>query len=168
MQKFLIALIIVAALGGGYMFWQGSTEPAETITPEPFPTSPTAPTPAPSTATPTPSPTTPTPAPSTAPLSATVTYNGTTFSPAEVRIAKGGTVSWINASDKNMWVGSAAHPSHTVYSGTSLREHCTEGATPSFDQCKGGSNYSFTFEKTGTWGYHDHLTPSATGKVIVE
>lgn len=162
MQKFLIALIIVAALGGGYVFWQNSAQPAETMTPEPFPTSPTAPTPAPAGATPTPAPST------SAPLSATVSFNGTSFSPAEVRIAKGGTVSWINASDKDMWVGSAAHPSHTVYSGTSLREHCAEGATPSFDQCQGGTNYSFTFEKTGTWGYHDHLTPSATGKVIVE
>ena len=103
----------------------------------------------------------------TAPMTATVTYNGSTYSPQEVTIRKGGTVTWKNASGANMWVASAQHPTHTAYSGTSRTEHCPDTSRTAFDQCVGGGDYSFTFAKVGTWGYHDHLNSSAFGKVIV-
>ena len=103
----------------------------------------------------------------TAPMSATITYSGTSFSPQEVTIKKGGTVTWKNTSGGSMWVASAQHPTHMVYSGTSRTEHCPDTANSTFDQCVGGGDYSFTFVKTGTWGYHDHLNVSAFGKVIV-
>lgn len=99
--------------------------------------------------------------------SATITYNGSTFSPQEVTIKKGGTVTWKNTSGGNMWVASAQHPTHTVYSGTSRTEHCPDTSGTAFDQCVGGGDYSFTFTKTGTWGYHDHLNASLFGKVNV-
>ncbi|MSU73850.1 hypothetical protein EXS56_01790 [Candidatus Kaiserbacteria bacterium] len=102
-----------------------------------------------------------------APTSATITYNGSTFSPQEVTIKKGGTVTWKNTSGSNMWVASAQHPSHVVYSGTSRQEHCPDTSGTAFDQCVGGGDYSFTFTKTGTWGYHDHLNASLFGKVNV-
>lgn len=103
----------------------------------------------------------------TAPMTATVTYNGSTFSPQEVTIKKGGTVTWKNTSGGSMWVASAQHPAHTVYSGTSRTEHCPDTSGTAFDQCVGGGDYSFTFSKAGTWGYHDHLNPSAFGKIVV-
>jgi len=103
----------------------------------------------------------------TAPMTATVTYSGSSFSPQEVTIKKGGTVTWKNASGANMWVASAQHPTHIVYSGTSRTEHCPDTSRTAFDQCVGGGDYSFTFAKTGTWGYHDHLNPSAFGKIVV-
>lgn len=158
MNNFLIALVVVVVLAGGFLLWQNYTPTMEPVTPTPSPVVPT-PTPSESPA--------PAPTPASAPMSATITYNGTNFSPAAVVIKQGGTVTWINSSAKDMWVASAAHPSHTVYAGTSLREHCAEGAAPSFDQCEGGGNYSFTFNKAGTWGYHDHITPSATGRIEV-
>ncbi len=103
----------------------------------------------------------------TTPTSATITYNGSTFSPSSVTIKKGGTVTWKNVSGGNMWVASAQHPTHTAYSGTSRTQHCPDTAGTAFDQCVGGGDYSFTFTKAGTWGYHDHLNPSAFGKVVV-
>lgn len=103
----------------------------------------------------------------TTPVTATVTYSGSSFSPQQVTIKKGGTVTWKNASGGNMWVASAQHPTHIVYSGTSRTEHCPDTSRTAFDQCVGGGDYSFTFTKTGTWGFHDHINPSAFGKVVV-
>ena len=102
---------------------------------------------------------------SSAPLAATVTYNGSSFSPSEVTIKKGGTVTWGGTG--NMWVASAQHPTHMVYAGTSLQEHCPEGAADAFDQCASGNSYSFTFDKVGTWFFHDHMNASAFGSVKV-
>lgn len=101
----------------------------------------------------------------------TVTYSATGFSPSPVNINKGDTVKFVNNSDSNMWVGSANHPSHTVYDGTTLSEHCATGATPSFDSCKNlskGQSYSFTFDKVGTWNYHNHSSSSKFGSVVVK
>lgn len=101
------------------------------------------------------------------PMSAIVTYNGSSFSPQEVTVKRGGTVKWVNAGSGNMWVASAQHPTHTAYSGTSRTQHCPDTTGTAFDQCVGGGDYSFTFAKTGTWGYHDHLNATAFGRVIV-
>ena len=100
------------------------------------------------------------------PTTATIIYNASSFSPSSVTIKKGGTVSWVNSGTGNMWVASAQHPTHTVYDGTSREQHCPNSGT-AFDQCAGGSNYSFKFDKTGTWNYHDHLNATAFGKVVV-
>ena len=66
-----------------------------------------------------------------------------------------------------MWIASAVHPTHSVYSGTTLAEHCNGTSGTSFDQCKDASVYSFTFSKIGTWNYHNHLNPADFGTVIV-
>ena len=66
-----------------------------------------------------------------------------------------------------MWVASAQHPTHTAYAGTSLSQHCDDATDTSFDQCKSGSSYSFTFNKAGTWAYHNHSNSSHFGRVLV-
>lgn len=104
---------------------------------------------------------------STAPATAAVTYGSGGFSPAEVTIKKGGTVTWTNQGGGNMWVASAMHPAHAGYSGTTLAQHCDDATDTSFDQCKNGASYSFTFDKAGTWAYHNHSAASNFGKVIV-
>lgn len=104
-----------------------------------------------------------------APMTASVTYTGTAYTPSTVTIKKGGTVTFTSATP-NMWVASAQHPTHSAYSGTSRAEHCAasySGAAP-FDQCTQGSSFSFKFDKTGTFPYHDHVNASVFGKVIVE
>lgn len=101
--------------------------------------------------------------------SVTVTYNGSSFSPSSVTIQKGGTVNFVSASG-NMWVASDVHPSHTDYDGTSRSVHCAAGYSgpAPFDQCAPGSSYAFTFTKSGTYTYHNHMNAGATGTVIVQ
>ena len=96
-----------------------------------------------------------------------VTYGPDGFSPAEVTVKKGDTITWTNQGGGNMWVASAMHPAHAAYSGTTLAQHCSDATDVSFDQCKNGSSYSFTFDKAGTWAYHNHSNASQFGKVIV-
>jgi len=80
-------------------------------------------------------------------------------------------VTFVNQSSNSFWPASALHPTHTVYSGTSLEEHCPDAANESFDACgpiAAGSSWSFTFNKSGSWNYHDHLNASHFGKIVVE
>jgi plastocyanin len=97
---------------------------------------------------------------------AVVTYSTSGFSPATVTIQRGETVTW-QSDGSAMWIGSNDHPTHTQYSGTSREEHCAAGDRDAFDQCAVGETYSFTFDKAGTWGYHNHRSTSHLGQVIV-
>lgn len=100
----------------------------------------------------------------------TVNYDGSKFTPSTVTIAKGDTVTFVAASGKTFWVAADEHPTHTEYDGTSRSTHCAAGyagAKP-FDQCASGSTYSFTFTKSGTFDYHDHMHAQAEGKVVVQ
>jgi len=70
-----------------------------------------------------------------------------------------------------MWPASAMHPTHTVYSGTSLVQHCPDEEKVAFDACQGiepGDSWTFTFKKDGNWKYHDHIAPSFFGSITVE
>lgn len=102
--------------------------------------------------------------------SAVVYYTSSGFQPSTITVEQGETVRWINNASNGMWVGSDQHPQHTGYSGSSLREHCQDGDqnTAAFDQCSTGEQFSFTFEKTGEWGYHNHVRYSDSGTVVVE
>ncbi len=94
-----------------------------------------------------------------------VTYSDSGFSPSVVTIKKGEAVTFMNASGSEMWPASAIHPTHSAYPTTG---GCL-GST--FDACRGiekGMSWSFVFDATGTWGYHNHLNPKATGKIIVQ
>ncbi|OGC84885.1 hypothetical protein A3F55_00170 [Candidatus Adlerbacteria bacterium RIFCSPHIGHO2_12_FULL_53_18] len=106
---------------------------------------------------------------SAAPMNASVAYSSTGFSPSTVTVKVGGTVTWSAQGGSQMWVASAQHPTHTAYDGTTLQEHCGTGAASgAFDQCASGTSYSFTFNKAGTWRYHNHSNSSHFGTVIVE
>ncbi len=107
----------------------------------------------------------PTPEPSDEEYIVEITSGG--FSPSEVIIEAGETVTWVNKDSVAHWVASANHPDHKVYPETG---GCI-GST--FDACKGiepGESWSFTFNQKGSWGYHDHINFGAPffGKVIVE
>ena len=96
----------------------------------------------------------------------TVTFDGTSFSPNTVTVPVGGTVRF-RSTGAQMWVASGMHPTHDSYHGTTRAQHCPDTAGVAFDQCATGSTYAFTFQKAGTWKYHDHLNPSAYGEVVV-
>ncbi|MDO8572222.1 MAG: hypothetical protein Q7S11_00460 [bacterium] len=110
------------------------------------------------------------PTTSSASMSATVKFTSSGFSPGTVTIVKGGTVTWVDESGSSMWIASAMHPAHLLYDNTSKDEHCAPGYTgpTPLDQCLSGANYSFTFNKIGTWKYHNHANESQFGTVIVQ
>ena len=100
-----------------------------------------------------------------------VIYTDSGYLPSNLIIKAGDMVEFKNQSSSGMWTASAMHPSHIVYSGTSLQAHCPDTANVSFDECasaQGGQSWSFTFSKKGTWGYHNHVNASHFGKIIVE
>jgi len=100
-----------------------------------------------------------------------VTYTNSGFEPQEITIDRGETVRFINNSNHGMWVASAMHPTHKVYAGTSINEHCPSPDNSAFDQCESvedASFWEFTFTKTGEWGYHNHVRANDFGKVMVE
>lgn len=97
-----------------------------------------------------------------------ITLTDKGFSPQSAEIKTGDTVKWVNETNAEMWVASAKHPTHTIYAGTSLKEHCPDSAGVALDQCKVGNEYTFTFAKTGSWGYHNHKNASQTGMVVVK
>lgn len=98
----------------------------------------------------------------------TVTYTASGFSPNTVTIKKGENVMFVNQSGNKMWVANDPHPSHTGYDGTARSAHCPDTAGVAFDQCSVGDTYTFTFQKTGKWEYHNHVSSQDEGFVIVE
>ncbi len=152
-----MAIVAIVVLAGGFMF-RHQIKTALTGGGQPAPVT----SPAPNTSTTIPSTSTGemqnTPQPAGATVeSVEVDYTSSGFSPATVTIKKGGTVRFVNKSGSSMDVASNPHPIHTDY--------------PGFDQGKsdarGKDEYDFTFEKVGTWGYHNHLNPSDGGTVVV-
>ena len=111
----------------------------------------------------------------------TIEITSSGFSPNNLEILEGDSVTWINKDSKEHWPASASHPTHTVYTGGDYDETgsymgsqaCkSEGIakTGAFDPCKGlgeGESWSFVFDEKGSWNYHDHLVSGRFGKIIV-
>ncbi|OHA25032.1 MAG: hypothetical protein A3D52_00625 [Candidatus Taylorbacteria bacterium RIFCSPHIGHO2_02_FULL_44_36] len=98
-------------------------------------------------------------------LSYPQTNTNSGYSPSILTVKKGETVTFKNQSSQSMWTASAVHPTHRAYptSGGCL------GST--FDACAGvqsGNSWSFKFDISGTWKYHNHLNPGDTGTIVVE
>ena len=142
-------VIIGAVLAG--LWWNGQRTAAENdtaATPTPTPTA----SQSTSAATPSGTPTvTPTESAST---QYTITYSDNGFSPRTLTVPKGATVTFVNQSDRDMWVASNPHPVHTDYS--------------AFDSRQARDSYSFTFNESGTHGFHNHLHEADTGIITVE
>lgn len=100
----------------------------------------------------------PSPSAITSPVAAaTVSVDETGFSPKAITVKAGTKVSFVNNGQAPHWPASALHPTHQVL--------------PGFDALRGlatGETYSYTFEKAGSWNYHDHLNPQFFGTVVVE
>jgi len=90
----------------------------------------------------------------------TVTFSDSGVSPSTVTIKSGESLTWVNNSSKSVQVGSANHPTHTLNRELTSGEFVTELAP--------GASATVTLTKKGTWGYHNHLDPSVTDKVVVE
>lgn len=84
----------------------------------------------------------------------TVTSNG--FSPDTVTVKPNTIITWINKSGKTATVNSDNHPTHLEYPPLNLGEF------------KNGSSVQLTFDKAGTFTYHNHVNPDQKGTVIVQ
>lgn len=154
----VIIVLILIAIGGWFLLSATPSDTPSAITTDQAPVTTSTETDVPPT-----SPISPAP-------SVTVIYSDQGFSPSNITVAIGTTVTFVNQSSGSMWVASAMHPTHTVYSGTSLSQHCPDTTNASFDECAAdapGSSFSFTFSKEGIWKYHDHINASQFGSVTV-
>lgn len=78
------------------------------------------------------------------------------FEPETLTIQKCTKVIFKNQDKVARWPASNLHPTHGIY--------------PEFDPLepvKAGEDWSFVFDKSGNWKYHDHLFPSIRGVIIV-
>jgi plastocyanin len=85
-----------------------------------------------------------------------VTYTDSGYSPKTITVKKGTAVTFTNNSSMGMWTASAVHPTHQVLPGFDAKKSVSKGGT-----------YTYTFEKVGTWQYHNHVKATDTGTVIV-
>ncbi len=88
--------------------------------------------------------------------SANITVNQDGFSPATLNIKVGTKATWTNKSGGPVAVNSDTHPTHTLWPFLNL------------GQISDSQSVSVVFDKAGTYTYHNHLTPSQKGTVIVQ
>ena len=85
----------------------------------------------------------------------TMEYTDEGFSPNELVMPAGTTLTFINNSSLQMWVAGGTHPAH-------------DG---DFDALKGyapGETYTYTFTEPGTYDIHNHLSANHFATLIVE
>ena len=87
------------------------------------------------------------------------------FAPRQVTIPEGAKVTWVIDGKSAHWPASNNHPTHTIYPESG---GCIGSKLDACKAMKKGEKFSFVFEKTGTWGMHDHLYPQFTMIVNVE
>lgn len=85
-----------------------------------------------------------------------VTLTTSGYSPASLTVKAGTTVTFMNKSGSKATVSSDPHPVHTAYPPLNLGSFAD------------GGTLTLTFDKPGTYGYHNHLNPTQTGKIIVQ
>ena len=139
MNKTLIALIVVVILGGGY-FLLSSNKTEDSVTIPLVTATPTASTSA---------------SPSAKIEENIVTVTTTGFEPQTLRIKAGTKVTWENKSGQAVTVNSDPHPAHTSWPFLNLGSFAD------------GSSVSITFDKAGTYTYHNHFDASMKGTVVV-
>lgn len=105
------------------------------------------------------------------PKTVAVTYTDSGFDPNNITIKAGDTVRFVNGSSASFWPASAFHPTHTTYPGSNITKCGTPEAINIFDACRAhtpGESYSFTFNEIGKWNYHNHLSASFFGSIVVQ
>lgn len=158
-MKILLLIVIVLVVAGGVWYLQGGILSLPRITPSAEET------PEEAEAPPQESAQTEAPAAPAAPENAVIRATADGFVPAALTIKKGAPVIFQNESGDDVWPASAMHPTHIGYPVTG---GCIGSA---FDACRGlkiGEVWSFAFDMSGTWRYHDHLYPKHFGSITVE
>lgn len=84
--------------------------------------------------------------------SGSVDIKNMAFTPPQISIAKGGSVTWTNNDSV----------AHTVV------DDLSNVGGPASGNIEPGSTYSFTFAKTGSFQYHCSIHPSMRGTIVVK
>lgn len=86
------------------------------------------------------------------PSGSTINIRNMMFTPSQITIQKGGTVTWTNNDTTT----------HTVI------DDLSNVGGPSSGDIAPGSSYSFTFNKIGSFQYHCRIHPSMRGTIVVK
>ena len=85
-----------------------------------------------------------------------ITFDGSTFSPAVLTVRTGTTVTIKNTSSADVQMDSNPHPIHT------------DDTDLNVGLVSPGQSQTFMVVKKGSFGYHDHLDPSIQGTITIE
>lgn len=85
-----------------------------------------------------------------------ITYSNSGFSPKDITVKAGETIEVKNTSSRIVQFDSDPHPVHT-----DNRQLNIEFIDP-------GKSKTFSITNTGTWGFHNHIDASETGKITVQ
>lgn len=91
------------------------------------------------------------------------------FLPENITLREGDSVKWVVVGPTRHWPASDPHPLHDGY--PQKTGMCRFAGSSDFNACRALNRdeyWTFTFNQSGTWGYHDHLNPSWKGVVNVE
>lgn len=86
----------------------------------------------------------------------TIEMKDRSFSPTDITITQGDVVIFKNLDDVDRWPASNIHPTHEVYSDFDPKK-----------EIHPGESWNFTFDKAGSWRFHDHILPELTGSITV-
>jgi plastocyanin len=86
------------------------------------------------------------------PTSGTINIKNMIFTPSQISVQKGGTVTWTNNDNTT----------HTVV------DDLNNVGGPNSGDIAPGSSYSFTFTKAGSYQYHCRIHPSMRGTIVVK
>lgn len=87
---------------------------------------------------------------------ATITYNGSEFTPNTITVKAGDTIEVVNNSSNVIYFASNEHPIHQ------------DNTELNVGDIQPGSKVTFSITAPGTWEYHDHYNASAGGEITVE
>lgn len=88
-------------------------------------------------------------------LGTEIVFTNDGFNPRELSVAVGTVVTVRNESDTNVQFSSDDHPTHLENTGMNLSVLAP------------GQSATFTADRAGEWGFHDHLDDSKTGRLTV-
>ena len=86
------------------------------------------------------------------PATGTINIKNMMFTPPQISVQKGGTVTWTNND-------SIAH---------TVTDDLVGIGGPASGNIEPGSTYSYTFDKTGSFQYHCSIHPSMRGTIVVK
>ena len=87
---------------------------------------------------------------------ATINYTNNGFSPSLTTVKSGDVVAVTNSSSSDLQMQSDPHPTHT------------DDTDLNVGLVSAGGTKNFTATKIGTFGFHNHLNPSDTAKIVIE